>query len=171
MECLTSLLNQFPREGRVDWIGIRPARRARVEPLLQALALAGLGLQGDHYGGGSGSRGITLIQAGHLAVVGALMGGVPVAADALRRNLMVSGVNLLALKGRRFQVGEAVLEGTGPCHPCSRMEESLGPGGLNAMRGHGGLNARVLLGGAICVGDAVRVLADAGQDMGVCAQN
>jgi MOSC domain-containing protein YiiM len=76
----------------------------------------------------------------------------------LRRNLVVSGVNLLALKGRRFLVGEAMLEGTGPCHPCSRMEEALGPGGLNAMRGHGGLNARVLQGGLIRLGAAVWVL-------------
>ena len=73
----------------------------------------------------------------------------------LRRNIVVAGLNLLALKGRRFRIGGALLEGSGPCEPCSRMEEALGPGGYNAMRGHGGITARVVEGGLIRVGDAV----------------
>jgi MOSC domain-containing protein YiiM len=65
------------------------------------------------------------------------------------------GINLLALKGRRFQIGEAVLEGSGLCHPCSRMEEALGHGGYNAMRGHGGLTTRIVRSGRIALGDPV----------------
>lgn len=154
------LLGRFPRPGNVEWIGVRVARRECLQRCEQVTAMAGGGLAGDHYAGASGSRGVTLIQAEHLPVVAALLGLGDLAPALLRRNLVVSGLNLVALKGLRFQVGEAVLEGTGPCHPCSRMEETLGPGGLNAMRGHGGLTARILEGGIIRVGDPVRVLGE-----------
>ena len=77
--------------------------------------------------------------------------------EQLRRNLLISGIPLLALKDRRFWVGGVLLEGTGECHPCSRMEETLGAGGYNAVRGHGGITARVITGGPIRTGDAVRV--------------
>ena len=116
----------------------------------------GAGLDGDHYGGSRGTRGITLIQQEHLAVIGALLGEPPVDPMRLRRNLVVSGINLTALKEQYFMIGDVMLLGTGLCHPCSRMEEVLGRGGFNAMRGHGGLNARVISDGLIRVGDAVR---------------
>jgi MOSC domain-containing protein YiiM len=73
--------------------------------------------------------------------------------EQLRRNVVVSGLNLLALKDRSFRLGTALLEMTGDCHPCSRMEEAFGPGGYNAVRGHGGITARVLEGGEVRVGD------------------
>lgn len=156
---LRDLMGRFPRPGRVEWIGIRPARRVPPLALERVEAVAGQGLAGDHYRPGSrGDRQVSLIQAEHLPVIGALLGAAPPAPDRLRRNLVVSGVNLTALAGVRFAVGEAVLEGTKPCHPCSRMEQALGAGGYNAMRGHGGLNARVLTGGLIRIGDPVRVL-------------
>jgi len=152
---LASLTQCFPRRGQVKWIGLRPAKRA---PLLSgdsACALTGGGLEGDHYCGGSGNRGVTLIQAEHLGVIASLTGVEKIAPAALRRNLVVTGLNLIALKGQRFRIGEVVLEGTGLAHPCSRMEAVLGPGGYDAMRGHGGLCARVLQGGILRVGDAV----------------
>lgn len=102
-------------------------------------------------------RQVTLIQFEHLAVVASLLGRAEVDPKVLRRNLAVSGINLLALKDRRFRVGEVILAGSGTCEPCSRMEENLGPGGYQAMRGHGGITARVLEGGTIHVGDIVRI--------------
>ena len=99
---------------------------------------------------------ITLIQLEHLAVIGAFC-GVSVSPDLLRRNLAVSGINLLALKDRRFRIGDALLEGNGLCRPCSRMEENLGLGGYNAVRGHGGITARVIEGAMIKVGQSVVV--------------
>ncbi len=94
-----------------------------------ALAVAGKGLVGDRYAGASGKRGMTLIQAEHLPVIAALAGHDRVAAALLRRNIVVSGLPVIALKGRRFRIGEVLLEGTDSCDPCSRMEAALGPGG------------------------------------------
>ena len=70
----------------------------------------------------------------------------------------MSAINLLALQHSRFSIGQVVLEGSGGCHPCSRMEAALGAGGFNAMRGHGGITARVLQPGLIRVGDEVALL-------------
>jgi MOSC domain-containing protein YiiM len=152
---LARLFAQFPRPGRVEWIGVRPARDVPMRATDSARAEAGRGLAGDRYAGGSGKRGVTLLQAEHLPAIAALSGHAEIAPAWLRRNLLVSGIPLVALKGRRFRVGEVLLEGTGPCDPCSRMEEALGPGGYNAMRGHGGLTARILEGGMLRVGDRV----------------
>lgn len=158
---LGRLMATLPRAGRVEWIGVRPARDVPMEAAGHVVAETGAGLVGDRYAGGSGKRGITLIQAEHLPVIAALSGHDAVEPATLRRNVMVSGLPLVALKGRRFRIGEVVLEGTDSCDPCSRMEAALGPGGFNAMRGHGGLCARILQGGTIRVGDAVVALADA----------
>jgi MOSC domain-containing protein YiiM len=152
---LALLMQTFPRPGRLDWIGLRPAKRAALIRVDAAQALKGAGLEGDHYSGRSVNRGITLLQAEHLPVIAALADAAEMAPATLRRNLLVSGINLIALKGQRFQIGEVVLEGTSFAHPCSRMEEVLGPCGYNTMRGHGGLCVRVIQGGLLRVGDTV----------------
>lgn len=147
--------------GRVEEIVVRGAPRAPARTVVQTVALARIGLADDRLGRRGeaelSTRQVTLIQHEHLDVIARLAGVAAVDAGALRRNLVVSGINLAALRNQRVRVGEAVLEITGPCHPCSRMEEAIGPGGHAAMRGHGGMTARVIEGGAIRVGDAVRV--------------
>ncbi|MET0329591.1 MAG: MOSC domain-containing protein [Luteimonas sp.] len=152
---LHALMTQFPRTGRVDWIGLRPAREVPIQVVDSAVAVTGVGLAGDRYAGGSGKRGVTLLQAEHLQAIAALSGHATVDPAVLRRNLVVSGIPVIALKGRRFRIGSALLEGTSPCDPCSKMEATLGPGGYNAMRAMGGLCARVIEGGQVQVGDAV----------------
>ena len=149
------LMASLPRAGRVQWIGLRPRRDVEMLAVNDAIAVAGRGLQGDRYASESGKRGITLIQAEHIPVIAALSGHDRVAASLLRRNIVVTGLPVVALKGRRFRIGEVLLEGTDDCDPCSRMEAALGPGGYNAMRGHGGLCARILEGGVLRVGDSV----------------
>jgi len=152
---LGKLMATLPRPGRVEWIGLRPARGQAMHEVAEAEAVTGKGLLGDRYASGSGKRGVTLIQAEHLPVIAVLSGHAEVAPSTLRRNLLVSGIPLVALKGRRFRIGEVLLEGTDDCDPCSRMEAALGPGGYNAMRGMGGLCARILEGGVIRAGDEV----------------
>ncbi|RTQ46808.1 MOSC domain-containing protein [Hymenobacter gummosus] len=154
------LLSTLPQVGRLEWIGVRPKRREPLRALPEVEVLPDAHLAGDHARiKPGGKRQVTLIQHEHLAAVAGFLGlPEPVAPGRLRRNLVVSGLNLLALKNRRIRLGdEVVLEITGECHPCSRMEDELGPGGYNAMRGHGGLTARIVQGGRIRVGDAVRV--------------
>jgi MOSC domain-containing protein YiiM len=155
---LARLMSTLPRAGAVRWIGVRPAKSTAMAELDTVEAIAGRGLAGDRYAGGSGKRGITLIQAEHLPAIAALSGLEAVAPSLLRRNVVVAGLPLVALKGRRFRIGSAVFEGTGDCDPCSQMEAALGPGGYNAMRGHGGLCARIVESGHFTVGDAVAPL-------------
>jgi MOSC domain-containing protein YiiM len=145
--------------GRLAWIGVRPERRAAVLELDEATLVAGTGIGGDRYRTTSnGARQVTLIERERLAAVASYLGRAAGPAQ-LRRNLMVEGINLLALKDRRFRIGDALLEWSGECHPCSRMNEELGEGGYNAMRTHGGITARVLAGAVIRRGDVVeRVL-------------
>jgi MOSC domain-containing protein YiiM len=152
---LYRLMTCFPRVGQLRWIGLRPARDVGMEEVDSAEAIEGGGLRGDRYAGGSGKRGVTLIQAEHLPVIAALASHDAIPTAVLRRNLVVSGIPLLALKGLRFRVGGVLLEGTDACDPCSRMEDALGPGGYNAMRGMGGLCARIIDGGTLRVGDRV----------------
>jgi MOSC domain-containing protein YiiM len=155
---LATLMARFAQAGRLQWIGVRPQRRAGVVAIEAVKALADRGLEGDHYAHPGGKRQVTLIQAEHLGVVAKLIGKEAVKPEWLRRNLVVAGINLYALRDRRFRIGAVVLEGTGPCEPCSRMEEALGSGGYNAMRGHGGITARVLEEGTLRVGEAVHPL-------------
>lgn len=156
---LARLMATFPRAGKVEWIGIRAERRAPLASVAQVEAIAGYGLAGDHYASKSnGKRQVTLIQAEHLEAVAKILGKSEVRPDWVRRNLLVSGINLLALRDRKFRIGAVVLEGSGPCDPCSRMEEVLGIGGYNAMRGHGGITARILEGGVFRVGEPLQPL-------------
>lgn len=149
-------MNAPVRAGRVEWIGLRPGRREDMQ-IVEAVRLdRQAGVAGDRYNGQSGNRHVTLIQRENLAAIAAHLGLNVVLPEQLRRNIVISGINLLALKDRRFRVGGALLEMTGDCHPCSRMEEIFGPGGYNAVRGHGGITARVLETGDVRLGDAVR---------------
>ena len=156
MLTIAELKSMFPRSGQVVWIGLRPARRESLESVTEVMATTEQGLVGDRYKGRNTKRQVTLIQAEHLPVIAAFVGKTELDAQLLRRNIVVRGINLLALNGQCVRIGQALLEITGACHPCSRMEEVLGEGGYNAVRGHGGMTAQVLEPGVIHCGDEVR---------------
>lgn len=148
--------NQFPFPGRVEWIGLRPARGQPMVVVPAAEVSVASGLHGDFFRGTpSAPRQVTLIQAEHLEVIGTLLKQAPIDPALTRRNIVVSGINLKALLDTTFQIGTAILKTTGDCAPCGQMEENLGPGGYNAMRTHGGITACVVQDGHIQVGDQV----------------
>ncbi len=153
---MKELLNVLPQVGNVTWIGVRKERIIPPISVEKVQVLATGGLEGDRYKGGlAGKRQVTLIQGEHLDALASILGKENIDPGLIRRNIVVRGINLLALRDRQFHIGEAILEGTGYCHPCSRMEENLGKGGYNAMRGHGGITARVIQAGTIQLGDSV----------------
>lgn len=155
---LEALRRSVPQVGTVTWIGRAPAKRAPIETLESVEIEVGTGLVGEHHAqSGTGKRQVTLLQAEHLPVIAALLGRDSCDPADLRRNVVVAGINLWGLRTERFLLGDVLLEGTGPCPPCSRMEEILGPGGYHAARGHGGITARVITGGLVRRGDAVRI--------------
>lgn len=156
MSELKNLINNYAAPGRIEWIGLRPERLADLISV-EAANIAEGGLEGDHRTK-PGKRAVTLIQWEHLPVIAALVGADAVKPAQLRRNIAVSGINLLGMRNRKFRLGEAVLEGTGLCAPCSRMEETLGNGGYAAVRGHGGITARVVRPGRIKTGDRLEPL-------------
>jgi len=152
---LARLMSTPMRPGTVNWLGIRTARRAPMLVADTVDAMLGNGLHEDRYSKAGGNRQVTLIAAEGLTAIASHLGRSEVSPLDLRRNIVTSGINLLALKSRRFRIGEAILEATGECHPCSRMEEVFGTGGYNAVRGFGGITARVIQGGRIALGDAI----------------
>jgi hypothetical protein len=165
---LRGLTTRFAAGGRVEAIVLRPQRRASRlrrrgagrawprpdrRPPRQRLAET----EAQRH------RELTLIQHEHLPLIGAWTLQQAVDARRLRRNLVISGLNLAAMHSPFadqvlvWRVGpEVCIEVTGSCPPCSRMETELGLGGYNALRG-GGLTARVTTGGLIRVGAVVEL--------------
>lgn len=154
------LIDNLPQVGRVSAISIRPKRRQMPEEVDEVLA-SEHGLEGDHFASEySDKRQVTLIQKEHLDVVASILEKKSIDPRLTRRNIVVSKINLLSLRNKKFQIGDAIMEFTGECHPCSRMEENLGSGGYNAMRGHGGITARIIKPGFIRINSSVKLLKD-----------
>ena len=149
---LGEMLGRHAQSGRVSWIGRRPERRGDVE-ICEDVRVTEAGIAGDH--APAGKRAVTLFQGEHLPVIGSFLGTISPEPATLRRNIVVEGINLAALRKAQVILGEVIVLIEGPCPPCSRMEEVLGPGGYNAMRGHGGWYSSVIQPGRVKLGDPV----------------
>jgi MOSC domain-containing protein YiiM len=148
--------------GELTWIGLRPSRKAEIVEVDSAQAIVDSGLEGDHRFEntlGSG-RQVTLISEEYIGQTEHFLAlsrstNQPVHPRLLRRNLVIRGINLDALRYQQFSIGGAIFEAGAICHPCLRMEELLGKGGIAAMMGHGGLCLKVIQSGTITLGDTV----------------
>ena len=163
MNAQARLFNRYLQNlkpGRLEWIGLRPGRKEQMLIVKQATAIEGLGFEGDHRSQKTpgSARQITLISQEYIQLIEQLIGK-PIKPEMLRRNLVLSGINLHALRHQKFQIGDAVFEATAQCHPCGRMEQVLGENGVAAMLGHGGLCAKIIKSGIISIGDDVIKLA------------
>ena len=152
--------------GRVEAVFLGPAARRLPVAVPRARAVAGRGLEGDRYHHGTGSfswkgrgngRDLTLVAAEALEALAAEH-GVDLDGAASRRNVLTRGVDLDALLGRRFSIGEAVCVGVRPCEPCAHLARLTDPGVLPGLAGRGGLRADIVVGGIVAVGDPVEAL-------------
>jgi hypothetical protein len=149
--------------GTVELIALAAEAEGPMREVPSAEAIEGRGLRGDRYERGAGTfsnpdgRGfdLTLVEAEALEELSAR--GVELAPAEARRNLVVRGIALDDLIGRRFRVGEVECLGQRRCEPCAHLERLTRPGVLRGLVHRGGLRADVLVGGKIAVGDAVRL--------------
>ena len=140
--------------GEVVSIHLVRSRHGAAEALERARVSINYGLEGDWRSHRNRSGQLTLIEAEALEEVARRLGR-PVPAGASRRQVVVRGVNLNELLGRRVRLGAVRVFVETPCDPCSRMEASIGAGAQAALEGRGGVRCHVLVGGELCVGDPI----------------
>jgi hypothetical protein len=147
--------------GRVLAIYLADAGGEPMSPVPEAEAIAGEGLRGDRYQLGTGEwsydrlrSDVTLVAAEALAEAGREQ-GLRLGPGESRRNIVTQGVDLDALIGRAFRLGEVQLLGERVCAPCRYLDRLTGQPAQEALSGRGGLRAAVLSGGRLRVGDPV----------------
>ncbi|WP_228281599.1 MOSC domain-containing protein [Rubrobacter marinus] len=150
--------------GFVEGIYVASRAGARAERVGEARALVGRGLEGDRYAEGAGhwsrfgrSCEVTLVEAEDLEAM-EREAGVRVMGGEHRRNVVLRGLGLDGVRRKKFRIGEAVFEYQKPCSICRYVERLTEPGMTEALKGRGGICARVVEEGEIREGDPVSVM-------------
>jgi MOSC domain-containing protein YiiM len=155
------------QRGRVEVVAIAARAEAPMQQVTTARAIPGRGLEGDRYanqvgtftprsGRGSGYD-LTLIEAEVLDEL-TLPDGHRLGYAEARRNIVTRGIDLNALVGQRFKVGEVECVGRRLCEPCAHLERLTHKGVLRKLIHRGGLRADILTAGSITVGAAIEYL-------------
>jgi MOSC domain-containing protein YiiM len=145
-------------DGRVEGIFITPTHGELPQPVARVTAVAGRGLEGNRYFAEDAEpgRAITLVAAEAVEAMEAEH-GISIEPRETRRNVVTRGVDVNALVGKRFRIGDVECEGVELCHPCRHLESMTKPGIIKGLAHRGGLNADILAGGEINIGDPVVV--------------
>jgi MOSC domain-containing protein YiiM len=136
---------------RVEAIHLGASHVAELRTVDSVLAVAGKGLEGDRHFHDEGARpgqALTLVAAEEVEAVG-------LAPGETRRQVTVRGVDLNRLVGKRFRVGEVECLGVELCEPCVHLQEMTRPGIIKELAHRAGINADIVAGGTIRVGDPV----------------
>lgn len=145
-------------DGRVEAIYIAAEHGELPRPVETVRAIAGKGLEGNRYfDTGKPEEELTLIAAEEIEWA-ATEHGIHADAAATGRNVLTRGVDLNALVGQRFKVGELECRGVELCEPCRTFESRTAPGAIKAFAHRAGLNAEILVGGELRPGDSVAPL-------------
>jgi MOSC domain-containing protein YiiM len=150
------------QRGRVEAIHLHPPgdRSQSMNVVEEATLETGKGIRGDRYAGlGIPGTHVTFIAAEGIEAMVART-GIPLAPAETRRNVLTRGVDVNALVGHRFRVGEAICRGVKPCTPCDHLESVTRPGVRAGLSGQGGLRADVVVGAVIRPGDRIEELDD-----------
>ena len=149
--------------GTVEGIYITPKEGAAMRKADRILAILGGGLQGDRYCKGTGHRSrfrqaceVTFIAAEDLEAIEREI-GVQINNGEHRRNVVTRGIDLRELRDQRFQVGDVLFQYYGPCPVCRYIECVTKPGMADALRGRGGICARVVDAGIFSTGDTITI--------------
>ena len=167
--------------ARVVSLFVCPAPGERMQPRSVVNALTGKGLEGDRYALGRGTYSqVPREVARHVSLIGSeamaasneelrRRGLMPFEAGETRRNIVVEGIDVYSLLGKKFRVGDVVLCGSDITRPCPVPSAVAGKAGFKeAYHGRGGILAEILVGGSISLGDVLCAEAITGASSGAC---
>jgi MOSC domain-containing protein YiiM len=150
-------------QGVIEEIYVAPKGSAAMERVEEVRTIEGYGIEGDRYCEGTGFWTpygdvceVTLISSEDLNYIQNEL-GISVKNGEHRRNIVTRGINLNSLRRKRFRIGETILEYDRPRPPCRHVQDLTEPGMTRALKGRGGICARVVEGGVLRTQDAIEV--------------